>query len=89
MSAALPATIASCQTQASQGEMFKNGTIQLLLAVNAVIMIYPLFVMVMSSFKTNAEIFSSPLTLPTHFSTANIEKVDADQFRALPRQRSA
>ncbi len=55
--------------------MFKNGTIQLLLAVNAVIMIYPLFVMVMSSFKTNAEIFSSPLTLPTHFSTANIEKV--------------
>jgi len=58
-----------------RGETVRNGAIQLLLAVNAVIMIYPLFVMVMSSFKTNAEIFSSPLSLPTHFSTANLEKV--------------
>ena len=58
-----------------RGETFRNGAIQLLLAVNAVIMIYPLFVMVASSFKTNAEIFSSPLSLPTHFSTANLEKV--------------
>jgi raffinose/stachyose/melibiose transport system permease protein len=75
VSAALPATIASIRPKPAKGEMLKNGTIQLLLGVNAVIMIYPLFVMVMSSFKTNAEIFSSPLTLPTHFSTANIEKV--------------
>lgn len=58
-----------------RGETIGNGAIQLLLAVNAVIMIYPLFVMVTSSFKTNAEIFSSPLSLPTHFSTANLEKV--------------
>ncbi|MBZ9986740.1 carbohydrate ABC transporter permease [Mesorhizobium sp. BH1-1-5] len=58
-----------------RGETVRNGAIQLLLAVNAVIMIYPLFVMVTSSFKTNAEIFSSPLSLPTHFSTANLEKV--------------
>ncbi|RUZ71688.1 carbohydrate ABC transporter permease, partial [Mesorhizobium sp. M7A.F.Ca.US.003.02.2.1] len=36
-------------------ELLKNGAIQLMLAINAVIMIYPLFVMVMSSFKTNAE----------------------------------
>jgi raffinose/stachyose/melibiose transport system permease protein len=58
-----------------RGETIRNGAIQLLLAVNAVIMIYPLFVMVTSSFKTNAEIFSSPLSLPTRFSTANLEKV--------------
>ena len=58
-----------------RGETVRNGAIQLLLAVNAVIMIYPLFVMVTSSFKTNTEIFSSPLSLPTHFSTANLEKV--------------
>lgn len=58
-----------------RGETIRNGAIQLLLAVNAVIMVYPLFVMVTSSFKTNAEIFSSPLSLPTHFSTANLEKV--------------
>lgn len=59
----------------NRGETISNGAIQLLLAVNAVIMIYPLFVMVTSSFKSNAEIFSSPLSLPTHFSTANLEKV--------------
>jgi raffinose/stachyose/melibiose transport system permease protein len=59
----------------ARGETFKNSAIQLMLAVNAVIMIYPLFVMVVSSFKTNAEIFGSPLALPTQFSTANMEKV--------------
>jgi raffinose/stachyose/melibiose transport system permease protein len=57
------------------GELLKNGAIQLMLAINAVIMIYPLFVMVMSSFKTNAEIFSSPFALPAHFSLANAERV--------------
>ena len=66
----------------------KNGAIQLLLAVNAVIMIYPLFVMVMSSFKTNAEIFSSPLRRCRRTSRlANLEKVwTQTNFRALPRQ---
>ena len=79
-----------------RGETVRNGAIQLLLAVNAVIMIYPLFVMVMSSFKTNAEIFSSPLSLPTHFSTANLEKVWTETISsaiwqtrlASPRHRS-
>ncbi|MCV3206884.1 carbohydrate ABC transporter permease [Mesorhizobium sp. YC-39] len=58
-----------------RGELFKNGAIQLLLALNAVIMVYPLFVMVISSFKTNAEIFSSPFALPASFSLANAERV--------------
>ena len=50
-----------------RGELLKNGAIQLMLALNAVIMIYPLFVMVISSFKTNAEIFSSPFAMPSSF----------------------
>ena len=57
------------------GELLKNGAIQLMLAINAVIMIYPLFVMVMSSFKSNAEIFSSPFALPSSFSLTNAERV--------------
>jgi raffinose/stachyose/melibiose transport system permease protein len=57
------------------GELLKNGAVQLMLAINAVIMIYPLFVMVMSSFKTNAEIFSSPFALPSSFSLTNAERV--------------
>lgn len=55
-----------------------NGGIQLLLGVNAIIMVYPLFVMVISSFKTNAEIFTSPFALPAHFSLDNVHKVWAE-----------
>lgn len=58
-----------------RGELLKNGAIQLMLALNAVIMIYPLFVMVISSFKTNAEIFSSPFAMPSSFSLTNAERV--------------
>lgn len=63
------------RTATFRGEGFKNGTIQVLLWLNALIMLYPLFVMVMSSFKTNAELFTSPLSLPQSFSFANIERV--------------
>jgi raffinose/stachyose/melibiose transport system permease protein len=59
----------------NSNEWFKNGFIQVLLALNALLMLYPLFVMVLSSFKTNAEIFSSPFALPQNFSFINIQKV--------------
>lgn len=57
------------------GEFMKNGAIQALLLLNAFIMLYPLFVMVMSSFKTNAEIFTSPFSLPENPNFDNITKV--------------
>ena len=57
------------------GQVLKNGSIQAVLVLNAFIMVYPLIVMVMSSFKTNAEIFTSPFALPHSFSLANAEKV--------------
>jgi raffinose/stachyose/melibiose transport system permease protein len=56
-------------------EWAKNSLIQVLLVLNAFIMIYPLFVMVMSSFKSNAEIFTSPFSLPQNPSFDNITKV--------------
>lgn len=56
----------------------KTGAIQALLAVNGFIMVYPLVVMVMSSFKTNAEIFTSPFALPHSLSLANAHKIWAD-----------
>jgi raffinose/stachyose/melibiose transport system permease protein len=59
----------------NKGGFLKHGAIQLLLALNACIMLYPLFVMVISAFKTNAEIFASPFALPASFSFDNIEKV--------------
>jgi raffinose/stachyose/melibiose transport system permease protein len=56
-------------------EFFRNGAIQVVLGLNALIMLYPLFVMVMSSFKSNAEIFTSPLALPASLSLDNLIKV--------------
>jgi raffinose/stachyose/melibiose transport system permease protein len=61
-----------------RGQFLKNGAIQGVLLLNAFIMVYPLFVMVISSFKTNAEIFTSPFALPHSFSLANAEKVWTD-----------
>ena len=72
---------ASVPPSASPGRrslLLTNGAIQALLLVNAFVMIYPLVVMVLSSFKTNAEIFTSPFAPPASFSPANVEKVLTD-----------
>ena len=61
-----------------RGQFLKNGAIQGVLLLNAFIMVYPLFVMLISSFKTNAEIFTSPFALPHSFSLANAQKVWTD-----------
>jgi raffinose/stachyose/melibiose transport system permease protein len=59
----------------ARGEGVKNALIQLLLAVNAVVMLYPLAVMVLSAFKTNAELFASPFALPESFSLQNAARI--------------
>lgn len=57
------------------GERAKHTLIQGLLIVNAVVMLYPLLVMVLSAFKTNAEIFASPFALPDSFDATNLARV--------------
>jgi raffinose/stachyose/melibiose transport system permease protein len=56
-------------------ERAKNTAIQALLILNGVVMVYPLFVMLMSAFKTNAEIFTSPFALPAGFDLTNIARI--------------
>jgi len=58
-----------------RGEAAKNALIQLLLGANALVMLYPLAVMVLSAFKTNAEIFASPFALPENFDPGNLQRV--------------
>lgn len=55
-----------------------DGLVHLLLAANAFVMLYPLVVMVLSSFKTNREIFASPFALPHALSLDNARKVWAE-----------
>jgi raffinose/stachyose/melibiose transport system permease protein len=58
-----------------RGEGWKHGAIQVLLGLNALVMLYPLVVMVLSAFKTNAEIFASPFALPESFGPANLLRI--------------
>ena len=57
------------------GERGKNFLIQALLVVNGFVMVYPLVVMVLSAFKSNAEIFASPFALPESFGLTNAARV--------------
>lgn len=57
------------------GERGKNAAIQALLILNAFVMLYPLLVMVLSAFKSNAELFASPFALPESFAGANFARM--------------
>ena len=48
---------------------------QALLAVNALVMLVPLAVMLVSAFKSNAEIFTSPFALPESLDWGNLRRV--------------
>ncbi len=48
---------------------------QALLLLNAAFMLAPLLLMVLSAFKTNAELFANPFALPETWSTDNIQQV--------------
>ncbi|WP_425436200.1 carbohydrate ABC transporter permease [Paenibacillus rigui] len=47
-----------------KGKIWTRGMINTLLAIYAIVTLYPLFWLFMSSFKTNEEFFNSPFSLP-------------------------
>ena len=59
----------------ARGEGVKNAAIQALLVLNGIVMVYPLLVMLLSAFKTNAELFASPFALPESFALTNAARV--------------
>lgn len=50
---------------------FNTLLMQLFLGINAVVILYPIIMMVLSGFKTNSEIFGEPFSLPKSFSLDN------------------
>jgi len=60
---------------ARSGEGLKIGLIHVLLIFNSLIMLYPIAVVLMSAFKTTAEIYNSPFALPAVWSFNNIETI--------------
>ena len=61
--------------QAARGESVRNGLIQLVLLVNALVMLYPIAIMFLSAFKSTAEIYSTPFGLPQSWSLANLTTI--------------
>jgi len=53
----------------------RDGLIQIILIANTVIMLVPIIIMVFSAFKTSAEIFQSPYTLPDFTHIGNLTKI--------------
>ncbi len=50
---------------------FETWLMHIFLAGTALVVLYPIFMMVMSGFKTNAEIFGTPFALPKSFNLDN------------------
>lgn len=53
----------------------ENALIQIFLAAAAFFMLYPIFMMVLSGFKTTPEIFMSPFSLPERLNTENFQVI--------------
>ena len=54
---------------------FENLLIQIFLASAAIVMLYPIFMMVLSAFKTTPEIFMSPFSMPKKFNIENFQVI--------------
>ena len=52
-----------------------NLLIQIFLATAAIVMLYPIFMMVLSGFKTTPEIFMSPFSMPKKFNIENFQVI--------------
>ena len=53
----------------------ENLLIQIFLASAAIVMLYPIFMMVLSGFKTTPEIFMSPFSMPKKFNIENFQVI--------------
>ena len=60
---------------ATRSDGVKNGLIQFVLLVNALVMLYPIAIMFLSAFKSTAEIYATPFALPQSWSLTNLTTI--------------
>ena len=53
----------------------RDGLVQIILILNTVVMLGPIVIMFFAAFKTNAQIFQSPFSIPDFSNLANIVKI--------------
>jgi raffinose/stachyose/melibiose transport system permease protein len=59
----------------ARGDMLRNGMTHAVLWFTTLIMLYPIAVVVLSAFKSTAEIYNTPFGLPETFNPANLETI--------------
>jgi raffinose/stachyose/melibiose transport system permease protein len=59
----------------ARSESLRNGMTHAVLWSTTLIMLYPMVVVVLSAFKTTAELYSTPFALPQSFNLANVETI--------------
>src|SRR3954447_9754361 len=60
---------------ADRSDIIRTGMIQAVLWLTTLIMLYPMIVVVLSAFKTTAELYSTPFALPQSFNLTNVETI--------------
>ncbi|GKY87368.1 carbohydrate ABC transporter permease [Sinisalibacter aestuarii] len=63
------------QTAKQKNSSLDRVLIQIFLIGNAIIMLYPILMMALSGFKTNAEIFTRPFGMPSSFNLDNFKVI--------------
>ncbi|TPW26324.1 carbohydrate ABC transporter permease [Pararhizobium mangrovi] len=66
---------AAARERSGLGVFTQDALLQIFLIANTFIMLFPILVMVLNGFKTNAEIFSSPFALPNFQNLSNFEAI--------------
>lgn len=61
-----------------------NGLARLLLILFALVVLYPMFWNIVSSFKTSAEFLGDPFALPSHLEWDNYARALAKSNTSLP-----
>lgn len=53
----------------------RDGLVQIILMGNTIVMLTPIVIMIFAAFKTNAQIFQSPFSVPNFTNVANIARI--------------
>ncbi|HEY4203209.1 MAG TPA: carbohydrate ABC transporter permease [Devosiaceae bacterium] len=67
----MSATVDTYDRRGILGTLGRDGLLQILLIANTVLMLFPIIIMIMSGFKTQAEIFNSPFGIPNFGNLSN------------------
>ena len=62
----------------ARSDILRNAMTHAILWFTTLVMLYPILVVILSAFKSTAEIYSSPFSLPATFNLTNVETLEVN-----------